>query len=119
MFKTEIKLIQEDGGEKIIPLKFTSRIEASIFDEGILDTEGKPKNPIKFIVYVVYFAALYATPQRDGGGITVEDIYDWIDQQPGGFESKELERVLKVYRSQKEHGVPVDAKSKGGNTGKK
>lgn len=106
MYKTEINI-----NGKVIPVKFGAYVIKRLSDDGIKLSELQDKvqdNPVDFIVKIIYYGAINASPERKGEGISINDVYDWIDEQPGGVFGPTVTDVLNLFTAQMTDGVPTD-----------
>ena len=105
MYKTEITV-----NGKVIPIKFGAYVIKRLTDDGYklsnLDKD-LADNPFDIIPKIFYFGAVNASEGREGKGVTINDIYDWLDEQKGGMMSKVSVDILNLFISQMTDGVPV------------
>ena len=105
MYKTEITV-----NDKVIPIKFGAYVIKRLTDDGYklsnLDKD-LADNPFDIIPKIFYYGAVNASEGREGKGVTINDIYDWLDEQRGGLMSKVSVDILNLFISQMTDGVPV------------
>ena len=105
MYKTEITV-----NEKNIPIKFGAYVIKRLTDDGYklsnLDKD-LADNPFDIIPKIFFYGAVNASDGREGKGISINDIYDWLDEQKGGLMSKVSVDILNLFISQMTDGVPV------------
>ena len=105
MYKTEITV-----NDKNIPIKFGAYVIKRLTDDGYklsnLDKD-LADNPFDIIPKIFYYGAVNASDGREGKGISINDIYDWLDEQRGGLMSKVSVDILNLFISQMTDGVPV------------
>jgi hypothetical protein len=104
MYRTELNV-----NGKTIPVKFGAYVMKLIADEGIKLSEISERlqsNPADSLPKIIYYGAVNASPDRKGENISINDIYDWIDEQPGGLFGKTVMDVLNLFTSQMTDGVP-------------
>ena len=109
MYKTEIKV-----NDKTIKIRFGAYVLKCIADDGIelgSLSEVMTKNPADIIPKIIYFGALNASPDRRGEGISLNDIYDWLDESEGGLFGKELTDIMALFTKQMTDGVPKNVKA--------
>lgn len=110
MYKTEITV-----NDKVIPIRFGAYVLKCLADTGIKLSELSDSiadNPADIIPQIMYFGAVNASKDRGGEGISINDIYDWLDEQPGGLFGAAAMDILNLFTRQMSDGVPQD-KSKG------
>lgn len=108
MNTTKIKV---DG--KDVPIRFGSYVISLLAKEGIRLSDLKKKldeDPVGVIANIIYFGAVNASDGKRGEGITLVEIYDWIDEQDGGFSDDEVIRVFNMFGEYLEKGVPKNQK---------
>ena len=105
MYNTEITV-----NDKNIPIKFGAYVIKRLTDDGYklsnLDKD-LADNPFDIIPKIFFFGAVNASENREGKGISINDIYDWLDEQKGGLMSKVSVDILNLFISQMTDGVPV------------
>lgn len=105
MYNTEITV-----NDKNIPIKFGAYVIKRLTDDGYklsnLDKD-LADNPFDIIPKIFYYGAVNASENREGKGITINDIYDWLDEQRGGLMGKVSVDILNLFISQMTDGVPV------------
>ena len=105
MYNTEITV-----NGKVIPIKFGAYVIKRLTDDGYklsnLDKD-LADNPFDIIPKIFYYGAVNASDGREGKGISINDIYDWLDEQRGGLMSKVSVDILNLFISQMTDGVPV------------
>ena len=111
MYKTEITV-----NDKNIPIKFGAYVIKRLTDDGYklsnLDKD-LADNPFDIIPKIFYYGAVNASEGREGKGVTINDIYDWLDEQRGGLMSKVSVDILNLFISQMTDGVPVSEEVQG------
>lgn len=104
MNETKIKV-----NGKNVPIRFGSYVISLLAEAGITLVDfGKAvqKDPIGVIAKVIYFGAVNASEGKRGDGISQGDIFDWIDEQDGGFTSDEVTKVFELFGKYLNMGVP-------------
>ena len=105
MYNTEITV-----NDKNIPIKFGAYVIKRLTDDGYklsnLDKD-LADNPFDIIPKIFYYGAVNASENREGKGITINDIYDWLDEQRGGLMGKVSVDILNLFILQMTDGVPV------------
>ena len=105
MYKTEITV-----NGKVIQIKFGAYVIKRLTDDGYklsnLDKDLSD-NPFDIIPKIFFYGAVNASDGREGNGISINDIYDWLDEQRGGLMSKVSVDILNLFISQMTDGVPV------------
>ena len=105
MYNTEITV-----NDKNIPIKFGAYVIKKLTDDGYklsnLDKD-LADNPFDIIPKIFFYGAVNASEGREGKGVTINDIYDWLDEQKGGLMSKVSVDILNLFISQMTDGVPV------------
>ena len=94
---------------KEVPIRFGSYVISLLAQDGIsLSDFGNvtEKDPIGTIAKVIYFGAINASEGKRGDGISQGDIFDWIDEQEGGFSSEEVTKVFELFGKYLTMGVP-------------
>ena len=111
MYKTEI---QVNG--KNIPIRFGAYVIKCLADVGIKVTElSEPfdNNPADIMSKIIYYGALNASENREGKGISINDIYDWMDEVEGGLFGEKVREVILLFQNQMTDGVPKNAIAEG------
>lgn len=109
MYTTEIKI-----GNKIVPIKFGAYVMKLIADNGIRLSELSEKiqdNPADIIPKLIYYGAINASPERKGEDISLNDIYDWLDESDGGLFGEEAQSILELFTKQMSEGVLKNVKA--------
>lgn len=104
MYQTEIQI-----GEKVIPIRFGAYVMKCIADDGVKLSELSElinNNPADIIPKIFYYGALNASPNRAGEGISINDIYDWLDEVEGGLFGEKSMAILNLFTKQMTDGVP-------------
>ena len=102
----EIKIVING---KDVKIRFGSYVISLLAQDGIaLSDFGAvtKKVPIGTIAKVIFFGAVNASEGKRGDGISQGDIFDWIDEQEGGFSSEEVTNVFEMFGKYLEMGVP-------------
>lgn len=93
---------------KEVKIRFGSYVISLLAESGVsLANLGEEtnKNPIGIIAKIIYFGAVNASEDKRGGGITQGDIFDWIDEQEGGFSSDTVTEVFTLFGKYLDFGV--------------
>ena len=109
MYKTEIKV-----NGKTIKIRFGAYVLKCIADDGIelgSLSEVMTKNPADIIPKIIYFGALNASPDRLGADVSLNDIYDWLDELEGGLFGKDVADIMALFTKQMTDGVPKNVKA--------
>lgn len=104
MYETKITV-----SGKEIPIRFGAYVMKCIADEGVKLSElGEliKDNPFDIIPKIFYYGAVNASEGRRGEGISLNDIYDWLDEIPGGLFSEQSQAIIKLFTDQMTEGVP-------------
>ncbi|GEM_PF-1569381 len=104
MYSTEITV-----NGKIIPIRFGAYVMKRIADEGIKLSELGAllqDNPFDIIPKIFYYGAINASEGRKGENISLNDIYDWLDETPGGLFGEESQAIIKLFTDQMTEGLP-------------
>ncbi len=104
MYETKITV---NGKE--IPIRFGAYVMKCIADEGVKLSElGEliKDNPFDIIPKIFYYGAVNASEGRRGDGISLNDVYDWLDEIPGGLFSEQSQALIKLFTDQMTDGVP-------------
>ena len=94
---------------KEVKIRFGSYVISLLAQDGIsLSDFGNvtEKDPIGTIAKVIYFGAVNASEGKRGDDISQGDIFDWIDEQEGGFSSDEVTKVFELFGKYLTMGVP-------------
>jgi len=94
---------------KEIPIRFGAYVMKCIAAEGVKLSElGEliKDNPFDIIPKIFYYGAVNASEGRRGEGISLNDIYDWLDEIPGGLFSEQSQAIIKLFTDQMTDGVP-------------
>ena len=111
MYKTEI---QVNG--KNIPIRFGAYVLKCLADAGVRLTELSEQmttNPADIMPKIIFYGALNASENREGKGISINDIYDWLDEVEGGLFGEKVGEVLLLFTNQMTDGVPKNAIAEG------
>ena len=93
---------------KDVPIRFGSYVISLLAKDGIsLSDFGNvtKKDPIGTIAKVIYFGAINGSEGKRGDGISQGDIFDWIDEQEGGFSSDAVTEVFSLFGKYLDFGV--------------
>ncbi len=94
---------------KEVKIRFGSYVISLLAQDGIsLSDFGNvtKKDPIGTIAKVIYFGAVNGSEGKRGDDISQGDIFDWIDEQEGGFSSDEVTKVFELFGKYLTMGVP-------------
>ena len=94
---------------KEVKIRFGSYVISLLAEAGITLVdfgEAVQKDPVGVIAKVIYFGAVNASEGKRGDDISQGDIFDWIDEQEGGFSSEEVTNVFEMFGKYLEMGVP-------------
>lgn len=94
---------------KNVPIRFGSYVISLLAQDGISLSDFAnitKKDPIGTIAKVIYFGAVNASEGKRGDGISQGDVFDWIDDQEGGFSSDEVTKVFELFGKYLTMGVP-------------
>ena len=109
MYNTEIEV-----NGKTIKIRFGAYVIKCLADAGIgLDqlSDFMTANPADIIPKIIYFGALNASHERKGENISINDIYDWIDETEGGLFGQKIADVITLFTNQMTEGVPKNVKA--------
>lgn len=104
MYKTVIEI-----NDKKIPIRFGSYVNKLLADNGVKLVDLKKKmedNPYDLLPRIFYYGAINASPERKGENVSINDIYDWLDELPGGILSGPAQDLFNLYINSQEEGVP-------------
>ena len=107
MYSSEISV----NGRKI-PIRFGVWVMKSLVDDGVKLSELSEKminNPFDIVPKILFFGAVNASEKRQGKGISINDIYDWLDMEKGGLFSEKSQELIKLFTDQMTEGVPTVA----------
>ena len=109
MYATEIKV-----NGKTIPIRFGAYVLKKIADDGIRlqnlsDHIGD--NPADIIPKIIYYGAINASEERRGDNVSLNDIYDWLDEIEGGLFGEEASKVIDLFKQQMSDSVPKNLKA--------
>lgn len=111
MYKTEISI-----NGKVIPVRFGAYVLKRLGDDGtgIADLAVKiSNNPAKVIPQIIYYGAINASKDRLGEGISINDVYDWLDEVEGGLLGAKVAGILGLFTSQLTANMPKKNSKKG------
>lgn len=113
MYQTQIVI-----NGKTIPVRFGAFVIAKLEEEGIalenLAALIKEKY-VTMIAKIIYLGAVNATPGKSGDGISIDDVFDWLDEK--GVFSKDVSDISTLFFKQMSDGVPKQTQA--GTTSKK
>ena len=87
-------------GSYVISLLAQDGISLSDFDKVV------KKDPIGTIAKVIYFGAVNGSDSDTSKWIKQSDVFDWMDEQDGGFSSDEVTRVFELFGKSLNMGLP-------------
>jgi hypothetical protein len=99
---------------QIIPVRFGTYVLKCIADDGIKLTdmqERMTENPADIIPKIIYYGALNASPERKGENVSLNLIYDWLDEVEGGLFSEKVTEMIQLFTKQMTEGVPKNVKA--------
>lgn len=102
MYNTEINV-----NGRAIPVKFGSYVIKRLEDDGIRIADLSDRIQDKFIdtaTKIVYYGAINATEGKSGEGVSIDDVYDWLDEN--GLLSENVTKVTQLFFKQLSDGVP-------------
>lgn len=101
MFETEIKI-----NDKTIPVKFGAYVVERLEEDGIYLTEleNHVKKPVGLIKKLLYYGAVNAVKGKDEKQVSMDDVYDWLDDV--GAMSEQVTDILKLFTDSLSKGVP-------------
>ena len=111
MYNTEIEV-----NGKTIKIRFGAYVIKCLADAGVgLEqlSDFMTSNPADIIPKIIYFGALNASPERKGENLSINDIYDWLDEVEGGLFGEKVGEVLLLFTNQMTDGVPKNAIAEG------
>ena len=94
---------------KEVKIRFGSYVISLLAESGVsLSNLGEEtqKNPIGIIAKIIYFGAINASEGRKGEGISINDIYDWLDEVEGGLFGPQASTILELFTKQMTDSVP-------------
>ena len=109
MYNTEIEI-----NGKTIKIRFGAYVIKCLADAGVgLEqlSDFMTSNPADIIPKIIYFGALNASPERKGENLSINDIYDWLDETEGGLFGQKVSDVMSLFTNQMTDGVPKNAKA--------
>ena len=109
MYSTQISV-----NGKTIPIRFGAYVLKKIADDGIRlqnlsDHIGD--NPADIIPKIIYYGAINASEERRGDNVSLNDIYDWLDEIEGGLFGEEASKVIDLFTQQMSDSVPKNLKA--------
>lgn len=109
MFTKEITIKGERRTVKFGTWVWSALVEAgyNINDLG----DESTRNPFKFFATLIYLGLMNAARGREDAGISLDDVYDWIDEQ-GGVSSEEVISLVNLFSAQNTTGVQKQASKK-------
>ncbi len=109
MYATEIKV-----NGKTIPIRFGAYVIKKLADDGIrlqgLDELIK-NNYADIIPRIIYYGAVNASEERRGDNVSLNDIYDWIDDVSDGLFGEEVSKIYNLFAQQLNDSVPKNLKA--------
>lgn len=109
MYNTEIEV-----NSKTIKIRFGTYVIKCLADDGISLKQMYDlmlSNPADIFPKIIYFGALNASPERKGENISINDIYDWLDETEGGLFGQKAADVISLFTNQMNDGVPKNEKA--------
>jgi len=94
---------------KVISIRFGAYVIKLLADDGIKLTdlaEALQDNAADVIPKIIYFGAINASEGRKGEGISINDIYDWLDEVEGGLFGPQASAILELFTKQMTDSVP-------------
>ena len=111
MYKTEITV-----NGKVIPIEFGTFVVVKLEAEGLTPAklgEEIESKPYSTITKIFYYGALNASENRAGKDISMNDIYDWLDKQPGGLLGQNATEIRDLFIAQMTDHVVTENQVKG------
>ena len=109
MYTTEIEI----NGNKV-QVRFGAYVIKCLADEGIALQELGEKiktNPADVIPKIIFYAIQNASPDWKGFGVTLKDVYDWIDEDGRGLFSDEVIEITNLFAKQLTDNLPKNLKA--------
>lgn len=109
MYSTEITV-----NSKTIPIRFGAYVIKKLADDGIRLQdlpEHIKENPADIIPKIIYYGAINASEERRGDNVSLNDIYDWLDEIEGGLFGEEASKVIDLFTKQMSDSVPKNLKA--------
>jgi len=94
---------------KTISIRFGAYVIKLLADDGIKLAdlgEALQSNAADVIPKIIYFGAINASEGRRGEGISINDIYDWLDEVEGGLFGVQAGIILELFTKQMTDSVP-------------
>lgn len=104
MYETKITV-----HEREVPIRFGAYAMKRIADEGVKLSELgdlMASNPFDILPKIFYYGAVNASEGRKGEDISLNDIYDWLDETPGGLFGEQAQAMIKLFTDQMSDGLP-------------
>jgi hypothetical protein len=109
MYATEITV-----NGKTIPIRFGAYVIKKLADDGIR-LQGLPEhikeNRADIVPRSIYYGAINASEERRGDNVSLNDIYDWLDEIEGGLFGEEASKVIDLFTQQMSDSVPKNLKA--------
>ena len=109
MYATEINV-----NGKMIPIRFGAYVIKKLADDGIRLQdlpEHIKENPADIVPRIIYYGAINASEERRGDNVSLNDIYDWLDDIEGGLFGDEASKVIDLFTQQMSDSVPKNLKA--------
>lgn len=109
MYATEINV-----NGKTIPIRFGAYVIKKLADDGIRLQdlpEHIKENPADIVPRIIYYGAINASEERRGDNVSLNDIYDWLDEIEGGLFGEEALKVIDLFTKQMSDSVPKNSKA--------
>ena len=109
MYATEINV-----NGKTIPIRFGAYVIKKLADDGIRLQdlpEHIKENPADIVPRIIYYGAVNASEERRGDNVSLNDIYDWLDEIEGGLFGEEASKVIDLFTQQMSDSVPKNLKA--------
>ena len=106
MYETKIEI-----NGKTIPVRFGAYVVERLEDEGIYLSElnEHTKKPVGLIKKLLFHGAVNAIKGKDESQVSIDDIYDWMDEV--GAMSEQSTGILKLFIDSLTKGVPKSEKT--------
>ena len=101
MYETKIEI-----NGKVIPIRFGAYVVERLEDEGIYlsELDEHIKKPVGLIKKLLFHGAVNAVKGKDESQVSIDDIYDWMDEV--GTMSEQSTGTLKLFTDSLTKGVP-------------
>ena len=101
MYETKIEI-----NDKVIPIRFGAYVVERLEDEGIYlsELDEHTKKPVGLIKRLLFHGAVNAIKGKDESQVSIDDIYDWMDEV--GAMSEQSTGILKLFTDSLTKGVP-------------